>query len=323
MFNRLPKQISAITMFTILFLLLCVFTPIEASTVFSSNTNSLIEQRLEWWISSLAFSLLTLFIILFLLIITLKKLSLNREKYNQTKTTVSQLLDSIRIAICITNFNGKILIINEPFMRLLTPKNSLEHETNIFTLLPKTEENNFREFVRAAKSVRDTGVPYIVPIKEYSRKDDFSAWLEISLSRIEWHGSMALLIRVMDLSYQKETEDKLRQVEKMQAIGQLAGGIAHDFNNQLMAIQGYANLLSDNLKDEEREYVMHIKRAAESSQELTKQLLAFSRKGTFRESFVDVCKEIDYVVALLSRSIDRKIILKKSFPNRPVTTLYR
>ncbi len=321
MFNRLPKQISAITMFTILFLLLCVFTPIEASTVFSSNTNSLIEQRLEWWISSLAFSLLTLFIILFLLIITLKKLSLNREKYNQTKTTVSQLLDSIRIAICITNFNGKILIINEPFMRLLTPKNSLEHETNIFTLLPKTEENNFREFVRAAKSVRDTGVPYIVPIKEYSRKDDFSAWLEISLSRIEWHGSMALLIRVMDLSYQKETEDKLRQVEKMQAIGQLAGGIAHDFNNQLMAIQGYANLLSDNLKDEEREYVMHIKRAAESSQELTKQLLAFSRKGTFRESFVDVCKEIDYVVALLSRSIDRKIILKKSFPNRPVTTL--
>jgi len=288
----------------------------------TKNTNAKkLELKLEWWITALALSLLILFIILFLLIITLKNLNLNRKKYDQNEKTLQQLLKSLRIAICVTKFNGNILTLNKPFSHLLNQDPNLLDETNIFRLLPKTKESNFKELLKAAKSVRSTGIPYIVAVKEYHRIDGFSAWLEISLSRIEWHGNSALLIRIIDLSHQKETEDKLRQVEKMQAIGQLAGGIAHDFNNQLMAIQGYANLLSENLKNEDKEYVMHIKRSAESSQELTKQLLAFSRKGTFSESFVDIGSEIDNVIALLSRSIDRKIVLKKSFPNIPVTLL--
>ena len=286
-----------------------------------STEISSLEIKLEWWITALASSLLILFILLFLLIITLRNLNLNREKYEYNEKTLHQLLKSLKIAICITKFNGTILTLNEPFSYLINKKQNSLNKANIFGLLPKTKESNFKEMLKAAKSVRDSGIPYIAAMKEYHRSDGFSAWLEISLSRIEWHGSSAFMIKVIDLSYQKDTEDKLRQVEKMQAIGQLAGGIAHDFNNQLMAIQGYANLLSERLKDADREYVMHIKRSADSSQELTKQLLAFPRKGTFSESFVNIGSEIDNVIALLSRSIDRKIVLKKSLPSFPVTAL--
>jgi PAS domain S-box-containing protein len=294
----------------------------EQQSIETNNTESeTLEIKLEWWITALASSLLILFIILFLLIITLRNLNLNREKYKQNEETLQQLLKSLRIAICITKFNGTILTLNKPFSRLINQNQDLIDETNIFNLLPKTKESNFKELLTAAKSVRNTGIPYIVAVKEYHRSDGFSAWLEISLSKIEWHGNSTLMIRIIDQSHQRETEDKLRQVEKMQAIGQLAGGIAHDFNNQLMAIQGYANLLSENLKDEDKEYIMHIKRSADSSQELTKQLLAFSRKGTFSESFVNIGSEIDNVIALLSRSIDRKIVLKKSLPDYPVTAL--
>ena len=294
---------------------------VQETTESESTEYKSLEIKLKWWITAMASSLLILFIILFLLIITLRNLNLNREKYNQNEKTLQQLLKSLRIAICITKFNGTILTLNKPFSLLINQNSNLLEEANIFSLLPKTKESDFKGLLKAAKSVRNTGIPYIVAMKEYHQIDGFSVWLEISLSRIEWHGNSALMIKIIDLSHQKETEDKLRQVEKMQAIGQLAGGIAHDFNNQLMAIQGYANLLSENLKDEDREYVMHIKRSAESSQELTKQLLAFSRKGTFRESFVNIGSEIDNVIALLSRSIDRKIILKKSLPDFPVTTL--
>ncbi|NQT58859.1 MAG: response regulator [Bacteroidetes bacterium] len=357
MFFRIPRHKSAAAFLISFILLICVLSTTKAATADTFNGNNSIphpevnalspetliipvnalpeqkfteaesresssfEIKLEWWITALATSLLIFFIILFLLIITLRNLNLNRKKYNQNEATVHQLLKSLRIAICITKFNGTILTLNEPFSRLINQKQNLINEANIFRLLPKTKKGNFKELLKAVKSVRDSGIPYIAAGKEYHRSDGFSAWLEISLSRIEWRGSSELMIRVIDLSHQKETEDKLRQVEKMQAIGQLAGGIAHDFNNQIMAIQGYANLLSENLKGEDLEYVMHIKRSAESSQELTKQLLAFSRKGTFSESFVDIGSEIDNVIALLSRSIDRKIVLKKSLPNFPVTAL--
>ena len=82
-----------------------------------------------------------------------------------------------------------------------------------------------------------------------------------------------------DVTERRDLEERLRQGQKMEAIGQLAGGIAHDFNNLLTAILGYADWLDRDLTgDPRREQVAEIQKAAERAAELTRQLLAFSRR---------------------------------------------
>jgi two-component system, cell cycle sensor histidine kinase and response regulator CckA len=75
-------------------------------------------------------------------------------------------------------------------------------------------------------------------------------------------------------------EAQLAQAAKMESIGRLAGGVAHDFNNMLTVILGYAAMCKEStaLAEEERNYLVEIEKAANRSQKITRQLLAFSRR---------------------------------------------
>jgi len=86
------------------------------------------------------------------------------------------------------------------------------------------------------------------------------------------------------------SEEQLRQAQKMEAIGRLAGGIAHDFNNILMVITGYADVaLSPKLDDERRRRsIAEILTAAERATDLTRQLVAFSRKQVMQPKVLDL-----------------------------------
>jgi two-component system, cell cycle sensor histidine kinase and response regulator CckA len=109
----------------------------------------------------------------------------------------------------------------------------------------------------------------------------------------------------------RESEEQLRQAQKMEAIGRLAGGVAHDFNNLLTAIGGYSSLalLELALDDPRREYLEEIQRAGERGASLTKQLLASGRKQVLSPKLLDLNALVDDLTSLLRRVIGEDVEL--------------
>jgi two-component system cell cycle sensor histidine kinase/response regulator CckA len=107
----------------------------------------------------------------------------------------------------------------------------------------------------------------------------------------------------------EKSNARLRQIEKMEIIGQLAGGIAHDFNNQLSIIIGYAEILNRNVSSDERltNYLTQIQTASKRAAGLTKQLLAFARKDVYKMEVVNTHQIIKEVISLLSHTINKNI----------------
>jgi signal transduction histidine kinase len=106
-------------------------------------------------------------------------------------------------------------------------------------------------------------------------------------------------------------EEQLRHSQKMEAVGRLAGGIAHDFNNLLTAIIGYTEivLLSLEPKDERRADAEEILRAAMRAADLTRQMLAFSRRQVLQPKIIDLNLALSKVEPMLRRMIGEDIVL--------------
>jgi two-component system, cell cycle sensor histidine kinase and response regulator CckA len=115
-----------------------------------------------------------------------------------------------------------------------------------------------------------------------------------------------------DITERKSVEEQLRQAQKMDVVGQLAGGIAHDFNNMLTGIIGATEMLNWRLGDDPYNAKLTgvILEAATRSADLTRQLLAFSRKGKITSTPISINDCISAVVAILERTIDKRITLE-------------
>jgi two-component system cell cycle sensor histidine kinase/response regulator CckA len=109
----------------------------------------------------------------------------------------------------------------------------------------------------------------------------------------------------------RESEEQLRQAQKMEAIGRLAGGIAHDFNNLLTAILGYSDLLLARLRPGNplSGEVEEIKRAGERGASLVRQLLAFSRKQVLAPHVLELGRVVVGMERILRRLIGEDIAL--------------
>ena len=125
-------------------------------------------------------------------------------------------------------------------------------------------------------------------------------------------GNVAAIVATgRDVTERLRMEDRLRQAEKLQGIGRLAGGVAHDFNNQLTGMLANADVLVEALAStpELRAAAEQIRAGAQRSARLTRQLLAFARKGNVMAVPVDVHEAVADVITLLRRSIDKRIAI--------------
>ncbi len=148
------------------------------------------------------------------------------------------------------------------------------------------------------------------------RKDGTTFWNKMSITPV-WNESGQLTHYVgiqSDVTAKRNTEDQLRQSQKMEAIGQMAGGVAHDFNNVLTVIDGYTSMLLDETPNPElaSTYLKEIQSASALAASLTRQLLAVSRRQIRTLEAFDFNAEISETIKLLERLIGKNIDLEVS-----------
>ena len=151
------------------------------------------------------------------------------------------------------------------------------------------------------------------------RNDGTEVPLEIGLNPISTEHGYLVLSSVVDISERRQLEERLRQAQKMEAIGTLAGGIAHDFNNILRAIVGYAELALASVRDSQGiEDLSQVRRAAERGQQLVQRILAFSRQRELARTPVRLERPILDAIDLLRASLPRNLEIRSHLaPDTP------
>lgn len=132
---------------------------------------------------------------------------------------------------------------------------------------------------------------------------------EIWLTRLPSKDRLLVRGSIVDISGRKLLEEQLRQAQKMEAVGKLAGGIAHDFNNLLVAIIGYGDLIRTQAAEgsSQRMGADQILIAAQRAADLTRQLLAYSRKQILQPKIISLSKTVSDMHRLLERLIGEDI----------------
>ena len=140
----------------------------------------------------------------------------------------------------------------------------------------------------------------------------------MSTTTIEVKGERQVLVTLQDITDRKRAEaekeklqSQLNQAQKMESVGRLAGGVAHDFNNMLGVILGRAEMAMDQMDSSQPLFadLQEIRKAAERSANLTRQLLTFARKQTIAPRIIDLNETVEGMLKMLRRLIGEDIDL--------------
>jgi PAS domain S-box-containing protein len=149
------------------------------------------------------------------------------------------------------------------------------------------------------------------------RKDGSRFWANVIIDAIRTDGQLVGFAKITrDITERRAAEGRLRQAQKMEAVGQFTGGAAHDFNNLLMAILGSLEILRKRLPNDQRllalldNAVLGAKRGAA----LTQRMLAFARRQELKHEAVDVAFLVNNMSELLERSLGPAIDVETHFP---------
>jgi two-component system cell cycle sensor histidine kinase/response regulator CckA len=157
-----------------------------------------------------------------------------------------------------------------------------------------------------------------VALIQHQRKDGTIIDMELVSHEMELDGRRARLVLATDISERTRTraalhqsEEQLRQAQRMDAAGRLAGGVAHDFNNLLTTIRGFSDLLLRDIPadDRRRKDVEQISKAADRGAVLTRQLLSFGRQQTLEPRSIELNSVVSTMEGLIQRLIGADIRL--------------
>ncbi len=176
----------------------------------------------------------------------------------------------------------------------------------------------------------ETGEAHLVGTsREFAglRKDGTTFPIELAVSEVRLQGRPLFIGMVHDITERKRAEEerlflerRVQHAQKLESLGVLAGGIAHDFNNLLTGILGGADLVLLDLPPEAtvREQVEDIRQSALHAADLTKQMLAYSGKGSFIVEALDLGRLVREIAHLLEATLSKGVVLETQFaPDLP------
>src|ERR1700733_10647439 len=149
------------------------------------------------------------------------------------------------------------------------------------------------------------------------RKDGTRFWANVIIDAIRSGGELVGYAKITrDITERRAAEGRLRQAQKMEAVGQFTGGAAHDFNNLLMAILGSLEILRKRLPNDQRLLALldNAVLGAKRGSALTQRMLAFARRQELKQEAVDVAGLVNNMMELLERSLGPAIDIDTHFP---------
>jgi PAS domain S-box-containing protein len=234
------------------------------------------------------------------------------EALRESEEKYRTLFEESKDAVFVSTPEGKYLDINPAGVELFG-YSSKEEMLNLDIARDIYVNSEDRKMYRHLLSEQGFVKDYQLEMK---RKDGKKLTvLSTSLVVRDEVGSIVAYRGIMrDITAYKKLEEQLLQAQKMEAVGQLAGGVAHDFNNIMSAIIGYGYLMQRKLKSDDplRDDVEQILESANRAAEVTRNLLAFSRKQIMNVRPVNINEVIAKIEKLLSRLIGEDIEVELS-----------
>lgn len=204
---------------------------------------------------------------------------------------------------------GRILLFNPACERLFGYRADEVFHENVKMLMPPGYSAHHDGYIKNFIRTSERKIIGIGREVTGLRKDGTTFPMDLSVGEAKQDGESIFVGIIHDLTGRKETEEQLRQAQKMEMVGQLSGGIAHDFNNLLTVIIGNAEHLGDQLKSRQdlRQLADDICQAGERGAELTQRLLAFSRRQLLHPCAVDCHELLESLHKLLRRALREDI----------------
>jgi PAS domain S-box-containing protein len=232
------------------------------------------------------------------------------ERAREAYTTLQGLIDQSLTGVYVIQ-DGRFAYVNARFAELagFERREDVLALPDVHALVHPEDRHIVEEHVRRRLSGEARSVHYVF---RALRRDGRVLHVEVHGSAAEYRGRPAIVGVLVDVTERLQLEERLRQTQKMEALGQLAGGVAHDFNNILMAISGYAQAVQQDLApgDPHRADVAEVLRAAERGAGVTRQLLAFSRRQALETEVLDLGAVVRDLGGMLGQLLPRSVELR-------------
>jgi PAS domain S-box-containing protein len=245
----------------------------------------------------------------------------------EREAKIRRLVESNVIGVHFWDLDGGLTEANDAFLRTVgySRQDLLSGNVNWASITPP----EYRAAdAHAIEELAQSGTfqPYE---KEYVRKDGERVSVLLAGATFEGSSEQGVAF-ILDLTERKlaeaerfKLEERLRQAEKMEAIGRFASGIAHDFNNVLGGILAYGEMLFDEAPENttRKRYAQNVLTAATRGRDLVDQILAYTRSQRGEHVPTNICRTVAETLELVRSSLPAKITLHATIPDEPLVVM--
>ncbi len=243
-----------------------------------------------------------------------KKKEIENELRN-TKDYLQTVLNSLQSMLISTDSNGYVTQWNTAAKKFTGIHIRDTINKKVWELLPFLK--NYKNRIIQLSHSGNDDLYGISDLFEYE-----NSYFNVDFFSMEYEGSKGIVIRIDDITELQKKDEQLRQIQKMETIGNLAGGLAHDFNNALSGIIGTLSIMRYKMKKNGKiekvkfdDYATVIEDSGKRASDMVQRLLSLSRKQDLKFESVDLNSSIRNVVKICGNTFDKAIEIIPQYTN--------